>query len=289
MNVRVVPRVDLQKSLNEPWVDSARRPFVKGWKAYIPVKDGEPYDEVLEERTPYKGRGYQKIRDTVIFHGDEPTETDIKKITEYLHPACLLHSAGQIGVLRIPDIKIIRGTPHDITFTEAGISYTLNPAKVMFSQGNRTEKLRLKSLIKPDEQIADMFAGIGYFTLTAAKAGAHVHAMELNPDSFGYLRTNIESNHLGGTITPELGNCRTLLRGTYDRILMGHFDSTDFLPSALFHARKGTMLHIHALGDKETVIDEAVLSAGFRYEMTKHKVKKYAAHQMHYVYDLLLK
>ncbi|HJJ35908.1 MAG TPA: SAM-dependent methyltransferase [Methanocorpusculum sp.] len=288
MNVRAVPRSSLETVMQEPWVDTARKPYVSGKTAYVPVKDGEPYDEVLEERMPYCGRGYQKMGDTVIFHGEMPTKEDIGEVTAFLHPACILHSAGQSGVMRIPEMTVLKGTPHDVTFRESGISYTLNPAKVMFSQGNRGEKQRLKKMIRPGERVADMFAGIGYFTLTAAKAGAQVHAMELNPDSFAYLQTNISANHLGGLITPELGDCRTHLSGIYDRILMGHFDAPDFLSYALSHAKEGTVLHIHALGDKETAIIDAVVSAGFRYELTKHKVKKYAAHQIHYVYDLVL-
>lgn len=288
MNVRTVPKTDLKTIVQESWVDTGRKPYVKGNTAYIPVKDGEIYDEILEERTPYHGRGYQKMGDTVIFHGDMPTKDDIKEVTAFLHPACILHSAGQTGVMRIPEITVLKGTPHDVTFSEAGISYTLNPVKVMFSQGNRGEKLRLKKMIRRGERVADMFAGIGYFTLTAAKSGAQVHAMELNPESFSYLKTNIAANHLDGLVTPELGDCRTHLNGIYDRILMGHFDALEFLSYALSHAKIGTTLHIHTLGDKETAINDAVVSAGFRYELTKHKVKKYAAHQIHYVYDLIL-
>lgn len=289
MNVRRVPLHTLSTISSEPWVDSSRRPYVADKTAYVPVRPGYPHDTVLAERTPYQGRGYQKMGDTVILHGNPPSPDDIAHLARFVHPKCILYSTGQTGDLRIPNIQVIAGTPHDVTFTESGISYTLNPATVMFSQGNREEKQRLRHLIRKNERIADMFAGIGYFTLSAAKAGAYVHAMELNPDAFAYLKTNIAANRLTHLITPELGDCRTRLSGVYDRILMGHFSSVEFLPTALEHATSSTVLHIHTINDREPDIINLVESAGFRYEITKYKVKKYAAHQIHYVYDLHLK
>ena len=288
MKVRAVPKSDLSLASEAPWRDESRKPYVIGNTAYIPVREGEAFDEILPERTPYTGRGYQKIGDTIIFHGHEPEKEELKKVIAFEHPSCILYSAGQNGVMRIPEIKVLKGTPHEVTFKEAGITYTLHPAKVMFSQGNRAEKQRIKSLIKPDEQIADMFAGIGYFTLSAAKAGAQVHAMEINPESFSYLKINVEKNTLGAFVTPENGDCRDLLKGTYDRILMGHFDAAEFLPHALAHSKAGTILHVHAVYDIEDKIRDAVASAGFRCVLDKHKVKKYAAHKLHCVWDVTL-
>ena len=31
------------------------------------------------------------------------------------------------------------------------------------------------------------------------------------------------------------GDCRTLLTGTYDRVVMGHFDALNFLPAVFPH------------------------------------------------------
>lgn len=262
--------------------------------------------------------------DTILIHGAAPTTLELKKIIEFESPSCILHSTGQNGVMRIPNVKTLYGTPHDVTFKESGITYTLNPTRVMFSQGNREEKRRIRSLVKPNERVADMFSGIGYFTLSAAAAGAKVHAMEINPESFSYLEKNIASNYLGRLITPELGDCRECLKGVYDRIIMGHFEAVDFLPKALEHAKIGTTLHIHGLknyldtemgGVRSEVSDEArgdmkgresdevcpssqknpeeriarALSfGGFRYTLSEYKIKKYASHTWHCVWDVNL-
>ena len=288
MNVRLFHKSEISRRQKEDWVDTTRRVFVEGDTAYIPVKEGLPFDEILEERTPYKGRGYQKMGDTIIIHGDAPTKSELEEIQAFEHPSCILHSVGQNGVMRIPEIRVLFGTPHEVTFREAGLSYTLDPSKVMFSQGNRGEKLRIRSLVREGEKIADMFAGIGYFTLSAGLAGGKVHAVEINPESFAFLQKNIEANYLGRNITAECGDCREKLRGTYDRILMGHFDAPEFLNHALAHSDVGTTLHVHGVGDRQSEIENTVSSAGFRYTISEYKVKKYASRTWHCVWDVKL-
>lgn len=284
MKARAIPKSDLKNVLNESWVDKSKRVYCKGDTAYVPVSDGFDFDEELPKRVRYKGHGYQKLGDTILVHG-EITQEDLTEIIEWENPSCVLQSLSHDGVMRIPHTKILLGTPHDVVFKEAGISYTLNPAKVMFSQGNRNEKLRIRNLVTPFERVADMFAGIGYFTLSAALGGAQVHAMEINPDSFEYLKRNIRDNRLTN-LTAELGDCRDLLRGVYDRILMGHFDAPDFLDSALEHSKAGTVLHVHGLGDRSSEISKSVESAGFSCEVALRKVKKYSAGANHNVWDV---
>ena len=83
MNVRIFHKSEIAKVQREEWVDTTRRVFVEGDIAYIPVKEGRPFDEVLEERTPYKGRGYQKMGDTILIHGDAPTKSEIEEILAF--------------------------------------------------------------------------------------------------------------------------------------------------------------------------------------------------------------
>ncbi|HJJ42574.1 MAG TPA: SAM-dependent methyltransferase, partial [Methanocorpusculum sp.] len=159
MKARVVRKTEITKYKNEDWADLSRRVFCQGDTAYIPVKDGYHYDIELEERKPYRGIGYQKLSDTILIHGCTPTEEELSKILEWEKPSCILHIKSSCGVMRIPDAEVLYGTPHDVTFKESGILYTMNPAKVMFSQGNRNEKLRIRRCVSSHERVADMFAG----------------------------------------------------------------------------------------------------------------------------------
>ncbi len=161
----------------------------------------------------------------------------------------------------------------------------------MFSQGNRIEKMRMAGLIGRSgkhERVADMFAGIGYFSIPMAGCGAEVHAMEINPAAFGFLNRTIEKNGLVDRVKPSLGDCRDLLSGTYDRIVMGHFDAITMLPSALDHAGPGTTVHLHSIGPVEGRILEIIEGSGFSATISLHRVKKYRPHEWHIVQDITL-
>ncbi len=287
MRARIVPLETLRALNHLDWVDRSRRVFKEGDHVYVPVKDGYPCDAVLPVRIR-KGRGYQRLGDGVIFHGRRPTAEEIDDVACREEPAFILFIPTHAGDLRVPSYEVLSGTPREVLHRESGILYHLDPTKVMFSQGNREEKRRIASLIRPGERIADMFAGIGYFTLPAATAGGVVHAMEINPDSFFYLEKNIGSNHLGASVHAECGDCRDLLSGIYDRIMMGHFDSGEYLSSALPHTAPGTVIHLHTLSPDEEMVMEIIGAHGYDAEVTVHRVKKYAPQICHCVLDVVL-
>jgi tRNA wybutosine-synthesizing protein 2 len=161
----------------------------------------------------------------------------------------------------------------------------------MFAQGNIGEKRRMAWLIKNAKKcecVADMFAGIGYFTIPMAGAGAFVHAMEINPVAFRYLQHNIVQNRLARNVRAECGDCRDLLSGIYDRIVMGHFDAVSMLAGALMHVRSGSVIHMHSLGFVKEKIQSLVTGAGFSAEIHVHKVKKYRPHTWHVVQDVVI-
>ncbi|MBR1369393.1 hypothetical protein RJ53_07760 [Methanocalculus chunghsingensis] len=288
MRARIVPPETLRSLDTLDWVDRSRRVFREEDHVYVPVKDGYPYDAVLPTRIR-KGRGYQRLGDAVIFHGRRPSAEEIEDVACREEPAFILFIPAHTGDLRVPYYELLSGIPHEVLHRESGILYHLDPTKVMFSQGNREEKRRIASLIRPGERIADMFAGIGYFTLSSATAGGMVHAMEINPDSFYYLQKNISSNQLTTSVLAECGDCRNLLSGEYDRIMMGHFDSELFLSIALSHTTPGTVIHLHTLHPDEDTVKGMIGEHGYDARITVHRVKKYAPQICHCVLDVVLR
>jgi tRNA wybutosine-synthesizing protein 2 len=229
--------------------------------------------------------------DVAVVHGDRPSPDEIDGIVRFRHPRGIVWIAALSDVTRTPQTELLYGSAGEVRHQENGFTYIFDPQKVMFSMGNRNEKMRIGRLIQAGsghERVADMFAGIGYFTIPMASAGAHVHAMEINELAFRYLEQNIAENHLSGRITTALGDSRALLSGSYNRIVMGHFDAVTMLPEALAHAEQGTVLHIHSIGPLENEILLAVQSAGFSATIRVHKVKKYRPHVWHVVQDVTL-
>jgi len=174
---------------------------------------------------------------------------------------------------------------------EHGCTFILDPSRVMYAMGNLSERRRVAELAGRAggrERVADLFAGIGYFTIPLARAGCTVHAMEISPVAYGYLMRNIRENRLFGRVRAGCGDCRDLLTGTYDRFLLGHFDSPRYLPDALAHARSGSVLHVHTLRDETEGIRSAAKEAGFEAAVTTRRVKSYAPHITHRVQDVVL-
>lgn len=288
MKVRVVPAGELRFLGDVEWIDRTRRPFVEGGTAYVPVKDGYPFTTTLHRRNRYAGRGYYMLGDVAIVHGRRPSPEEVSSIMAWKRPKGVLWVEGSHGITRTPRTEVMAGAVHEVAHREGGITYILDPARIMFAMGNRGEKERIGRLLRRGERIADMYAGIGYFTLPVARAGAQVHAMEINPLAFSYLEKNIRLNGVDHLVSAALGDCREHLAGIYDRIIMGHFSSLDRLSDALSHAGPGTILHVHSAGIAKHAIGTILDEMGIHGSITIHKVKKVGAHTWHYVQDVTL-
>ncbi len=286
MHTRRVAVSDLSSVLLSPWVDTSHRPYVNGDVAYVPVLNGYDYECVLAKKSRYQGRGYQKIGDVIAFHGSRPSDAEVTNVVLHERPRGVIWIKKNLGTMRIPDIDILFGMAGEVIHQESGILYQLDVSQVMFSQGNRQEKKRISTLIRPGERVADMFAGIGYFTLSIARAGGFVHAIEINPISYYYLVKNISLNSLTHQVNPEKGNCHDKLTGIYNRIVMGHFDSWIFLDKALCHVMEGSVLHIHGIEDKETNILQILKKHTFSYDISSHFVKSTSPRKRHMVWDI---
>ena len=291
MRVRAVQRDKSGELRTADWIDRTRAPFAEGDIIWVPVIASESCDREIPERKRYRGRGYYRVGDIAVLHGKEPTRSEIDEIAGFCHPRGILWIKSLQDITRTPDTKIVWGCGGEVCHREAGFSFIFDPEKVMFSMGNREEKARIARMVRNQprpERIADMFAGIGYFSIPLAGTGADVHAIEINPVAFGYLVRTIEANGLSGRITPSFGDSRCLLSGTYDRIVMGHFDSVTMLPDALRHAAPGTVIHVHSIGAVDEQIRTNVACAGFSATIHVHKVKKYRPHAWHMVQDVSL-
>lgn len=223
-----------------------------------------------------------------VFRGRRPAPEEVSALMEWKKPTGILWVRRSEGPTRTPRAEVLAGTVSEVRHRECGITYFLDPARIMFSTGNRREKERVRAMVGRGEMVADMYAGIGYFTLPAALAGARVHAMEISPPAFSYLEKNIRENGVGHLVTAELGDCGDCLSGTYDRIIMGHFSALDRLHGALAHAGPGTVLHVHSAGTAAEAIGRILEEEGLYARITTHKVKKLGAHMWHYVQDVTL-
>lgn len=168
----------------------------------------------------------------------------------------VLTQVGPIrGEARRPTVEVIAGGPTETEVVEHGIRWRFDAARIMFAAGNRTERLRAGRRVAPHERVLDLFAGIGYFTLPAARAHptVRVRAIEQNPEAYRYLIENARINDVADRVEATLGDNRTveLPAGRFDRVFLGYLPSAlPWVPIAVRAARpEGAELHIHTVAD----------------------------------------
>lgn len=67
-------------------------------------------------------------------------------------------------------------------------------------------------LFKPEDVIADVFAGVGPFAVPAAKKGCAVFANDLNPNSAKYLAQNVSDNRVDALVRVSCEDGREFIK-----------------------------------------------------------------------------
>ncbi|MFC7018531.1 MULTISPECIES: class I SAM-dependent methyltransferase [Haloarcula] len=198
--------------------------------------------------------------------GDAPRPEELGQALLALHGEAdtVLARGGISGAHREPDVEVVAGEGDTETVhTEHGTQYGLDLAEVMFSPGNKAERARMGEVVSEGERVLDMFAGIGYFTLPMARAGAQVTAVERNPTAFRYLIENLVRNGVDDRVQPYRADCRAVVAGlgeteTVDRVMMGYYEAHEYLDSALAALRSGGVVHMHEATPEALVFDRPV-------------------------------
>ena len=245
---------------------------------------------------------WEKIGDILILKlpeglGDKEVVAEV--YARVLNCRTVMEDVGGIkGVKREPDLCFLYGDEATETIhLENGIYFKLDVSNIMFSSGNIDERIRMATISSPDETVVDFFSGIGYFTIPmAVYRSPHIIACELNPIAYKYLLENINLNHVEDRVTGLLGDCRKVAPPhVADRIVLGYFESYDFLPYAFkVLKRKGGIIHYHELCPTELLshyplekFDEVARDYHRNAKILHyHKIKSYNPRFSHVVLDI---
>ena len=162
------------------------------------------------------------------------------------------------GKYRIRKIEVLAGEKRTETMhKEAGLKMYADLNKVYFSPRLGGERLRISKLIKSNEDVLVLFAGVGPQALVIAKQhpSSLVWAIELNPEAFKLMKKNIRVNYLGYQIIPIKGDVKTeipKLKKKFDRIIMvlPHKDEK-YLYQALSVAKTNAKIHMYAIAKEK--------------------------------------
>ncbi|RXA21876.1 class I SAM-dependent methyltransferase family protein [Methanosarcina sp. MSH10X1] len=246
--------------------------------------------------------GWQILGDIIIVSIPEALEDKKIRIAEALlsmYPKCrtVVRDLGIEGQFRQPKRELLLGTGTETIHKEHGCFFKQDVTKVMYSKGNLEERKRMSRLGK-GEVIVDMFAGIGYFSIPMAvhSSPEKITGIEINPESFAYLKENIRLNRVEEIFIPVCGDCSTAApEGTADRVLMGYVGTTHhYLEPAIKALKKsGGILHYHetvpdslARTRPQERIRKAAYALGKKVEILEtRRIKKYSPGVLHVVVD----
>ncbi|MHC1582340.1 MAG: class I SAM-dependent methyltransferase [Candidatus Syntropharchaeia archaeon] len=263
---------------------------MRGWEKLRERLNLNPEEE---KRLP---RGWQIVGDIIIIRLDglENKKYEIGRILLEMHPRCttVVMNRGIHGRHRIPDVEVIIGDKTETIHKENGCKFKLDVSKIMLSQGNLNERIRM-SRVGKGEVVVDMFAGIGYFSIPMAvhSKPEKIISIEENPVAFYYLKENIKLNGVEGIIHPVNGDCgKVTPEGIADRVIMGYLDGKVYLRKGIDALKKGGVIHYHEATPliKRPVkrVEDAAESSGREAEILKiNKIKKYAPGVWHVVVD----
>ena len=182
------------------------------------------------------------------------------------------------GDFRIRNLEILAGEDRTETeYKEFGCRFKVDVANAFFSPRLSTERERIANLIQDGETMVNMFAGVGMFSIMAAKKKkCTVYSIDINPIASKLCEKNIELNKLAGKIISINGETSQVidekLKDISDRTLMLLPERSDeFLDSAIKTTKNGGIIHYysHIHADKKS--DAGKLSEKHFLEVTPVK------------------
>lgn len=157
-------------------------------------------------------------------------------------------------------------------YREHGLSFYVDVAEAYISPRLSYEHYRVARLVRENETVVNMFAGIGAFSIFIAKYAKPraVYSIDINPVAYELMVKNIQLNKVEGIVIPLLGDAaeiaRTTLKGIGDRTLMPlpNFSPRFYCPAIASLKREGYLhayefLHVPKGGSKR-----ASLEGGFK-------------------------
>lgn len=312
-------------------LDGEHRIVVEEGTIYLPVIDvadvPEAYADAVTtrelpeqepQRTPAELLGfeptYERLGDIVILDEEDPDRAEeiARAVVDSDIPVrTVVNRTSKIkGELRIRDWEILLGpadvgaenpygSPTETVHREYGYEYLIDIDDVYFSPRLATERRRVVEGVQSDEQMFDMFAGVGPFAIPAADRGTEVVACDLNERAIEYLEENARRNGVDDRITAIHGDVRDIAtdwEGWADRIVMNLPHSANaFLDTAVDLAGEECVVHYYDIeheddpfGPGERAIQEAATGYDVDVE-TRHVVRSYAPHELNVCLDVTLR
>ncbi|XP_055913729.1 tRNA (guanine(37)-N1)-methyltransferase [Eupeodes corollae] len=168
-------------------------------------------DEILKCVLPEEGEGltsYSRVGHIVHINLRDhlqPYKALIGDVLKDKVAGCrtVVNKASTIdNVYRNFPIELICGDEDfQVEVKENGVCFEFDFSKVYWNPRLATEHERIVKILQPNDVLYDVFAGVGPFSVPAAKKRCTVLANDLNPESYKWLTHNAKKNKCSGNIT----------------------------------------------------------------------------------------
>jgi len=165
------------------------------------------------------------------------------------------------GDFRTRNLEIIAGEDNTETeYREFGCKFIVDVENAFFSPRLSTERDRIADMTQEGEIMTNMFAGVGMFSIIAAKKKkCTVYSLDINPIASKLCERNIKLNKLAGKVVSINGDAAQTINEQLvdksDRTLMLLPERSDeFLESAIKTTKDGGIIHYysHIHADKKS-------------------------------------
>jgi len=196
----------------------------------------------------------------------------------------VLAKAGAVsGTYRLREFSTIAGEPKTETVhKEYGCQYYVDLAKAYFSPRLSHEHNRVALLVKEDETVLDLFAGVGPFSILIAKTheNVKVYAIDVNPQAVEFLKKNVRLNRVEGKVHSFFGDAKKIVKqrisGVADRVIMNLPEKAMGFVDAACEAIKptGGIVHFYSFVDASNTLENVKLGFIGTVEKSGRKVEK---------------
>jgi len=178
-------------------------------------------------------RSYDVIGDIAIIRVPE----QLSSIKETIAKALMLHhksvnsvwrqSSPVSGEFRLRELEWIAGEKMTETIhKEHGSLFRVDVLDCYFSPRLSFERIRIANLVRDNEVVVNMFAGVGSYSIVIAKKSkaSKIYSIDINPTAVRYMRENVLLNKVVDRVLPIKGDAKVIieqtLKRTADRVLM---------------------------------------------------------------------
>lgn len=216
-------------------------------------------------------------------------------LMKFLGCRAVFHDNGVVGEFRTRDLVLIAGSGGAETLVaENGFSLKVDVTRAYFSPRLATERARIVSSISPGQSVIDLFGGVAPLGVQAARAGASITSVDLNPDAIELAQANV----VAAKVDVELicGDARVVgpTLPPADHVVMNlpHL-AKEFISTGTICTLPGGTLHHHEIMENdalerraaELVAEITTLGRAAKIAHTRH-VRNYSPLESHYAIDL---